>query len=86
MPKSEYEQEMPQSHTTDQPLVLLGRGKEQWQGNENLLIKVKQPALNQLSLLQRHDYKTRKDTKFCKIKREGPYTNHPQAMGLSINK
>ena len=42
-------------------------------------IKVKQSALNQLSLLQCHYYKTRKDTIFCKTK-EGPYTKHPQAL------
>ena len=84
--ESEYEQEMPQSHATDQPIVLWGRGKKRWQGNDiQKTIKVKQPALNQLSHLQCHDYYTRKDTLFRKTK-EGPYTKHWRAMWLSINK
>ena len=44
---SEYEQKMPQSHTTDQPILLWGRGIEQWQGIDiQKTIKVKQPALS----------------------------------------
>ena len=44
MPKSEYKQEMPQSQTTDQPIVCEEEAKNN--DREMKIIKTKQAALN----------------------------------------
>ena len=56
---SEYDQEMPQSHTTDQLMALPGRDKEHWQSHNRTL----QKQSNQLSLPQQDDCRTRKHIK-----------------------
>ena len=58
---SEYDQDIPQSHTADNHTTLQGRTKEQQQPQETRKTnKVKQPVL---SLPPQDDCKTRKDTK-----------------------
>ena len=58
---NEYNQEMPQSLTVDQPTVPKGRATEHQQRQDTRnTIKAKQPAL---SLRRQDDCKARKDTK-----------------------
>ena len=55
---------MPESHTTDQPIVPRGRVKEQQLRHDiENTTKVKQPTLSSPA---RVDCKTRNDTKYCK--------------------
>ena len=75
---SEYDQEMPQSHTADQPTALWWRCTEQPHDSE------KSKLSNLLSLPQRDDCKTRKNNKYS-ITKQGPNTKFPWTIGATTN-
>ena len=56
---SEYDQELPQSHTADKPTAPLGRATEREIPGRQTLCN------NQLSLPHQDDCNTTKDTKYC---------------------
>ena len=73
---SEYDQEIPQSHTVDRPTAPRGRAVEHQQQQD--LRQLKQS--NKLSFPRQDDCKTRKDTKQC-IPKTKFNTEPPQTMG-----
>ena len=79
--KSEHVQEMPQSHTADQPMAPWGRDTENLQKHD---IKETKWS-NQLSFTQGGDWKTRKNTKYC-IRKQGPKSQPPPPKQWSNNK
>ena len=76
----EYDQEIQQLHTTDQPTASWGRAS-----TFTVTKHPKDNKSNQLSLPRQEDWKTRMDIKSCIPKQIPTQTPPPQTMGDTLN-